>query len=65
MVRLSAFVTEGTQRDQRRERPMHTAALSSSLNAHLYVINGLLSHRVKLCSNNELFWVKEVGARHK
>lgn len=58
MVRLSAFVAGGIQAEQPRERLMHTAALSSSLNAHLYVINGLRSHRVKLCSNNELLWVK-------
>lgn len=41
MVRLSAFVAGGIQAEQRRERLMHTAAFSSSLNAHLYVINGL------------------------
>lgn len=42
-VRLSAFVAGGRQADQPGERLMHTAALSSSPNARLCVIDGLQS----------------------
>lgn len=58
--RLSAFVAGGRQADQSVERPMHTAALHSSLNALLYVINGPQSDRQRpLLHSNDLAQVKE------